>query len=259
MTRTRCAPRVRVMDILLTQKTCDHLWWLRNTQGPIPEPRQTKTEFMARIKQSYRDELAATLRAEDPPSCASIAIVPIERHHCASDDEARALQGQLGGVLGDYDTARQPSLANGRIVCLFAGAMLANDEDQDAYSRLLGPALSEKVLHDYAADVDRRGTRSTVTWAPYGGGNMAQYFNSAFKRDPRGQLVVDAVNTNMEMSVVTLSMSDKHGELVQRTLTAIVQKRPLRPGEQIRLDYGERYRLDLPDAMPPAEATIKQE
>jgi len=238
-TKFSSRPKMREMDekalwdMLHTHFGSDHLY-------PSRRGFNAKKTFIDALLASCRQEMQACIKGEAPPSVQRVQVVEVTAEHCDSPTEAGALQGQYGGVLVDYAKEQQPSLRNGRIVCLFAGAPLSTEEARDAYFAQLGQEVADQAQHDYSARVRQHGTRKKhVDWAPYGGGNMAQYFNSSFNTDGE----VDPERCNACFMPVTFKLQDKEGKERTETMLAVIQYRPIEPGKQIKLDYGEKYKL----------------
>ena len=210
-----------------------------------------KKMFLDALLTSCRQELEACITGKQPPpSVHRVQVVEVTAEQCDSPDEARALQGQYGGVLKDYAEDQQPSLRNGRIVCLFAGARLETEEERDAYFAQLGQEVANRAQHDYSARVRKHGTQKKhVDWAPYGGGNMAQYFNSSFNAEGE----VDPQGCNACFMPVTFKLRDKDGNKRTETMLAVIQYRTIEQDKQIKLDYGEKYKL-AQEASAPMEA-----
>lgn len=262
----RCAPQVTLQGIhfykggaSLTETT---LWQLARQHFPNL-PFQNKDEFITALKRSCKEELTATMQGRPPPSAQQVRIAAISASsQCDSPEEFAALQNQYGGFLTDYAPARQPSLGNGRVVCLFAGARLASDEDDQHYLEQFGQRFGLQALQDYAANIQQYGSRKQelVTWAPYGGGNMGQYFNSSFKPGEQGKLQVDTDKTNALLCPVMVDLTDRHGQARRESMMMVLQNRPIAAGKQIKLDYGSQYTLE---AQPPPSRTsqpvVKQE
>jgi len=183
-----------------------------------------------------------------------------EENQCDSPEEFAALHNQYGGFLTDYAPSSQPSLRNARIVCLFAGARLASDEDDQHYLAQFGQRFGQQALQDYAANARQYGKQGQVTWAPYGGGNMGQYLNSSFKPGNAGKLQVDADKTNAFLCPVIVELTDRQGQARKESMLMVIQDRPLIEGKQIKLDYGDNYMLDAKKSeLPMPSHPVKQE
>ena len=238
----------------VTEMTEDRLWQMLKTHfgndhlysnGP---DKDMKDEFIESLKHACRQELEACIKGEaQPPSSESVKVVPVAAEQCDNLDEAHALAGQYGGVLASYDKNKQPNLRNGRIVCLFAGARLETNEERDAYFGTLGPELAKQAQLHYSVGVRKHGTKKKrVDWAPYGGGNMGQYFNSSFKPDGK----VDPAQCNARFMPVTFELTTRNGSKRRETMMAVIQYREIAEGKQIKLDYGEEYQLHPSEANP---------
>ena len=205
-----------------------------------------KKMFIASLLRSCEQELQACIAGTEPPSARSVKVTPVTADQCDSPEEAQALAGQYGGILQDYAKDKQPSLRNGRIVCLFAGARLETEAERTAYFGQLGAEVASQAQHDYSATVRKHGTKKMVDWAPYGGGNMAQYLNSSFQADG----TVDQERCNACFVPVTFELTKRDGETKRETMMAVIQFREIEQGKQIKLDYGAKYRLEQTGAAP---------
>jgi len=235
----------------VTEMTEDRLWRMLKTHFPNDHlynngaDKDMKEVFIESLKRACRQELEACIKGEAPPSSENVKVVPVTAEQCDNPDEARALAGQYGGVLTSYDKNKQPNLRNGRIVCLFAGARLETDEERDAYFGTLGPELAKQAQLHYSVGVKKYGTKKKrVDWAPYGGGNMGQYFNSSFKPDGK----VDPAQCNACFMPVTFELTTRDGSKRRETMMAVIQYREIEKGKQIKLDYGDEYRLHPSEA-----------
>ena len=208
-----------------------------------------KKMFIESLMHSCEQELQACITGTEPPSARSVKVTPVTANQCDSPEEAQALAGQYGGILQDYAKDKQPSLRNGRIVCLFAGARLETEAERTAYFGQLGAEVASQAQHDYSATVRKHGTKKMVDWAPYGGGNMAQYLNSSFQADG----TVDQERCNACFVPVTFALTKRDGETKRETMMAVIQFREIEEGKQIKLDYGAKYRLE-PSGTAPMEA-----
>ena len=230
----------------------DELWRLLTTNFGKDHPYQArrgtsmKKMFIASLLRSCEQELQACIAGTEPPSARRVKVMPVTAEQCDSPEEAQALAGQYGGILQDYAKDKQPSLRNGRIVCLFAGARLETEAERTAYFGQLGAEVASQAQHDYSATVRKHGTKKMVDWAPYGGGNMAQYLNSSFQADG----TVDQERCNACFVPVTFDLTKRDGETKRETMLAVIQFREIEEGKQIKLDYGAKYRLEPSGAAP---------
>ena len=256
-----CADNVRVVSARFTRRYQDIIWSAELAGGRSGAGQRDKQVALEHLSNSCLAEMRSTLRGDAPPSCGKVEIVTMTESHCDSPEEAAALEGQYGGVLRDAAEPGQHDLRNVGILGLFAGAKLVSQDDIEAYRNCLGAELADKVLASYGFEHRGQGQQQTVTWAPYGGGNMMQYLNAPFKMTLDGKMVVDTDKVNAKFVPVHFSLTDSTGTERTETLLAVVQIRPISAGQQIRLDYGPAYRLDPAPAVPMDQRapTIKQE
>ncbi|MDB5772233.1 MAG: hypothetical protein JWM42_2607 [Burkholderia sp.] len=231
------------------------LWQYAMNDGT---PYHTKALYIEALKRSVMEEVKATIDGRDPPSCQSIAIEPIKnREQCDSLEEYQATKDQLGAFLTNYAKEQQPTLRNARLGCMFAAAKLATDEDDAAYLARTGAEFGLQMLSDYAAGRKVYGKQDQITWAPHGGGNMAQYFNTSFKKktiNGKDVLVCDLEGVTAMLVPITLTLTDKDGVERKESMLGIVITKTIEEGKQPKLDYGPKYKVpcktDRPDAMP---------
>jgi len=261
----RCAPQVALKGIhfyksgaSLSEQT---LWQRAKTNFKNDFPYKTRKLFIEALKRSCEEELKATMQGRQPPSSRAVRIDLItEENQCDSPEEFAALHNQYGGFLTDYASSSQPSLRNARIVCLFAGSRLASEEDSRQYLDQLGAEFGWQALQEYAANARQYGKQGQLAWAPYGGGNMGQYFNSSFQPGNEGKLQVDADRTNAFLCPVMVELTDRHGQARKESMLMVIQDRPIAQGKQIKLDYGDNYVLDAKKSEPPMPShAVKQE
>jgi len=242
----RCDSKVKLHSAHFTLEELDKLWKQMCYSNPKMQGKPTKKVFLSMFRQNLEraccEELKATLRGLAPPSQALLNVVEIQPHHCSTPGEEEALKGQYGVVLSEQGLENQPTLARGRILCLFAGARIATDKEATAYAAEYG----HDSLHDYGAVAKKFGTTVPITYGAYGGGNVAQYFNSAFVASKKNEhLVRDPEGLNASMHRVTFELTNARKEQVSETMLVCVLHRPLKEEEQIRLDYGTKYTIEL--------------
>jgi|GEM_PF-6933940 len=263
----RCSPNVKIKGIHFYKSNSsvineEALWrFMKNFED---HPFKKKAEFIEAITASCLAELEAMRQGQEPPSSRYVKIEEItQESQCDSQEEFKALKNQYGGFLKDYAPSKQPSLGNGKIVCLLAGAKLASIEEDQQYMTSFGTEFRSRILRDYGANVKKYGKREQVAWMPYGGGNMGQYFNSSFKPDAKGKLVVDTEQVNAFFCPVMLDLTDRNGIARKESMLAVVQHRPIVEGKQIKIDYGNKYTLDTGTSQSmktqPVPLAIKQE
>jgi hypothetical protein len=204
----------------------------------------SSAELIGQLSQACQAELRATAISEDPPSSRYIEIRRLALEQCQGEGE-ETLVGEYGGLLRDY--ASQPSLGRGLILGIFAGAWLQDDGDTEVYRKCLGAALADRVLGDYATNVQNRRSRKVTTWAPYGGGNQTQYYNSVFAKNLQGEFKVDEAKTNAVLIPFSVQVLDRHRQERSVNMMMAVQHRAIENGGQIRLNYGAGYSLTMPE------------
>ena len=264
---SRCSPNVEIKGIHFYKSNSSvineaALWrFVKNFKG---HPFKSKDELIKAITASCHEELEAMIKGEEPPSSRHVKIEELtQESQCDSPEEFKALKNQYGGFLKDYTPSNQPSLGNGKIVCLLAGARLASIEEDRQYMTSFGSEFRSRILRDYGANIKKFGKREQMTWVPYGGGNMGQYFNSSFKPDTEGKLVVDTEQVNAFFCPVILDLTDRNGTARKESMYVVVQHRPIAEGRQIKIDYGNKYTLDAGTSQSmksqPVPLAIKQE
>lgn len=257
---TRVAKGVSLKDVQFYKTASlpvseENLWRLAQKDGTTY---RTKTLYIDALKQSVKAEVQATIDGRDPPSTQSLEIRPIEhKDQCDSPEEYQATQHQLGAFLKDYAKERQPTLRNARMACMFAGSRLETDEETILYLARTGTEFGTEMLHDYAAKRNIYGKKDEITWAPHGGGNMAQFFNASLKKGilkDKDFLVCDEKGATAMLLPITLTLTDKDGQEREESMLGIVITKTIADGKQPKLNYGERYKIpckkDEPVAMP---------
>ena len=256
---TRAAPQVAIEDVLLYKATLSQIsegtFWQHAQNDKTPYP--TKALYIAALKRSIMAEVQATIEGREPPSCKSIVIQSIDHpDQCDGLEEYQATKGQYGAFLTNYAKDQQPTLRNARIGCLFAGAKLASDADDVAYLNRTGSEFGLRMLSEYAANRNVYGKKEHITWAPHGGGNMGQYFNTSFKKktiDGEDFLVCDEEKVTAMLAPITLTLTDKEGMERAESMLGIFLTKTIEEGKQPKLDYGADYKIrckgDQPEAM----------
>lgn len=255
-----CSPSVQIHDVSFFKKSKydvneSTLWWLLTNFFP-DHPFKTQNAFIAALKASIRREIGAMLRNEAPPSSQRVSVVKLNAEHCDDDEEAKFLVGQYGVVPADYRPTGQPSIGNGDIVCIFAAAKLTSDEDEKLYQS----SFPASALPSYGANSSKFTGTSSTFWAPYGGGNVAQYLNSSFVTAADGSLKVAADKTNTLLFPVKMTFTDRQGKNRSESMLVLLQIKPVADGKQLKLDYGSDYVL-TPKEKPaiPSPVKIKEE
>jgi len=246
--RRHCHPRVRLVGVRVSNKTCENIL---SNMGPFLS--DSKKRYWDRHRLELADALAeagsedvlASLEGRDPPSKEFIKVVPVTRAHCASEAEAAALAGQSGAIA--QGTPESPFYG------WFAGAKLVSEADFAAYEAYFGAPFAQRILDGFSAEIPRSGTQPRTVFAPFATGADQQYCNSRYL--PSG--VVDKKRVNASLQVGTLTLLNKWGEQVTERLYMVVSHYPLTPGTPILLDYGPRHRFQLSE--PERPLSIKRE
>lgn len=128
---------------------------------------------------------------------------------------------------------------------------------------MFGDQFADRVLAAYAAGRNVYRNKEQIAWAPYGGGNAAQYFNSTFgpAADNENLLVCDKDAVNAQLGSLTVTLTDKDGIERQESMLGIFSTRTVDKGKQPKLDYGPTYTIERHPAarraVKPVERQIK--
>lgn len=237
---TRCAGGVEIKEAKFGNCARERLWQLANADPEFDVSQYgTKTDYLKALRGSAVDAIAATMRGEVPPASRRLKVVRLERHHCETDQEADALEGQFGVVMEDEDPERQPLLRHAAVAGLYAGCRLDSDAARASYAGIFGEELTGRVLGEYALD----GENGKTTWAPYGGGNDMQFINSAFKPEDGGPMRVDEERVHGCFDFVRVRFIDRDGRERREEIPIVVQYRPVPSGKQFLVNYGPDYTL----------------
>jgi len=245
----KCDPRVSILSVTLPGSVHNTIWTSisRGERPSAANESQVRNQHRLSLEQACRAELETTRQGQEPPSARLVKVVKLEEGHCLPQEKA-ALVGQYGAVVPTGG-------AGGQVLGMFAGAKLERPEDYAAYREFLGPGIAERALSDFsAAPSHGRG----ATYAPYGGGNSCQYFNSFFTPRNDGTLRVDHARTNASFHPIAVKLKDKNGAEVTEKMLFCVQHYPLGLMEQVRLDYGPQYVLSE-EGPPLSQAMVKSE
>lgn len=262
-----CAPGVQVLKVELEPKTKDML--IGKLRRNFHDYDITRQNLVSQLIKSCKADFEATLQGNTPPSAARAKVVKLSAAQCLPGEEA--LHGQYGVVPMAYMARAQPSIKNGHIVCIYAGAKvveppLSVDErgpDWPLYEKALG-AQAERLGHEYGTTINRviDGVDEVHSFLPYGGGNMGQFMNTVLapgKGHQDGKLVSDEHNCNALLMPLKVRMLDKDGVEHDEKLYAVVQHKPIEQGGQIRLYYGPEYEMaDNPVALDGREPRTQQ-
>ena len=150
-----------------------------------------------------------------------------------------ALSGQYGlFIRNGIPVERRPTLTNGKIIGLFAGAPLRSDPHRDTHiSRLQNSA----DFDHYAVDIAKSYDSPAVTFSPMEGGNSMAFANTAILANTAGTANprYDDGRINAIFVACDVTMIDKDGRRQQEQVAAIVGLDNLHG--QVYLDYGTRY------------------
>jgi hypothetical protein len=247
---------VKLIDksVQIPKGQLETLFGILRRQFPDSPYARDRAGFAHALEQSVERELKATINGDDPPSTRAAEVRRIKPGECAAGEQA--LAGQWGVFMLNLEPAQQPHIGNGQVLCFFAGAKVIQPMGARRGAEWQGEAEYEQALGDnagryseeYGSVVDSRGGGQVdrIHWKPVGGGNMAQYINTAVMPGSgrhAGKLVSDPEGCHAMLARVNFRMRDRHGQEQRESMNMVVLTKPVPPGGQIRLYYGPDYEL----------------
>lgn len=195
------------------------------------------------LQKNVKSELSRTLlnQAQAQPSCTT-------RQLTASDvlPHERPLIGQHGlFIKSDLSEVDRPTLRNGKILGIYAGARLETEEDYDINKATYG----EEEFDRYSLAA----TINAVTFSPLGGANSMAFANTALDAHSE-QPAYDENRLNTTFIPFSVDMTDREGQFRKEAVLALVAFDNLQ--DQVLIDYGDAY---LNQFSKPHPSPIKQE
>jgi hypothetical protein len=149
----------------------------------------------------------------------------------------QVLIGRYGLNAVEVPPEEQPTLRNGRILGLYLGALVEDDDALADYHRDHPQALA------YEMDVTKR-SGQLVAVSALGAANATAFANTAIKAGTEAP-EYDHARINAVFIPFDLSMTDKDGRRSAQTIMALVALDNLyasdNPDRQVRVDYGDKY------------------
>lgn len=238
----RCHKNVKIKKVELP------LYTMKVMQSYFPQAAAEPDYFAKRLAE-IRAEYEFPLNGEKPPSATKWLPKRLSADECYNPQQARALEGQFGVIPVDH---RQQNV--GGMGPAFAGAMIKTSAQRRQYIE----QTSKAAYDDFAMRVgDPRKSKDVAHFAPYGGGNLAQFLNGQMSsEEPVHFIAVD----------IMVYLTNKYGE--DRCIKAphFFQIAEVPEGKQAILDYDHQcgkdyfYRNTLRPGMSlGAEEPIKTE
>ncbi|VWC50980.1 hypothetical protein BLA23254_07829 [Burkholderia lata] len=211
----RCHPNVKVGNIELPPETKS----IMQHYFPVEA---AKPDYFAKRENEIKAEYEAPLHNKKPPSALQWRPKRLTPKECYSKEQAQALAKTFGVVAIDYDNQNFGGMGPP-----FAGAELKTAAQRRQYIA----QTSKAAFDDFSMRAgDPRNHRELVRFAPYGGGNLAQFMNG--KASPEEQAHFIAVD-------VIVNTTNKYGEPRRVVAPHLFQIALVPKGMQAILDYGD--------------------
>lgn len=141
------------------------------------------------------------------------------------------LIGQYGLFVSANTNPDELGSARGHILGVYMGALLRGDDDHDVVE-----ALQPRYLDYLMQTGDGDGDLRSISAA--GAANGVAFANTALHRNGRGY---DHNRINAEFFGFTVTLTDRHGRAREENIVVLAGNERLRPGDQVRVDYGRDY------------------
>lgn len=213
-----------------------------------PISREKTQVVLAGLKNSVKNEMSRLIRGEK-------LLVPRMTVRVIKDDEVStheaALIGQYGAFIDNkLPSSAQHTLSNGRIIGIYAGAVLEEGIDPEFSD------FSARGSTQYDMNV-----RSNMTMTAHGFANSVAFVNTALKAGTTlEELHYDEDRINAHFVGFRLTMTDKDGKQRHQNIAALVAEDRLynpkfnKSGE-VRVSYGPDYA----EFRNPHEVSVKPE
>lgn len=236
--RFSCHRNVKIGRVELPAETCAIM------QHYFPHEAAEPGYFDKRAAE-IKAEYEAPLNGDLPPSAIRWRPKRLNAKECYSTAQATALAGSFGVVPVDYNEQNV-----GRMGPAFAGALIKTAAQRRQYIAQTNKA----AFDDFSMRAgDPRKPAEVARFAPYGGGNLAQFMNGkATADDPVHFVAVDVV----------VHTVNKYGEPRRVVAPHFFQVAEVPKGKQAILDYGDGayfYDGNRPGMSTGVQQTIKTE
>jgi|GEM_PF-6470177 len=210
-----CHSDVAVLSIYFPMATKKDSWEDRQKNaGEFNEPLATDEDaYMKLQERRLREEIEPTLVGENPPSdkCFRVGFA----------------ENMGKGVYSVSDKTQQPGAR-----MMFGGALLLTKKQRKNYIEKHG----RDAYYQYAVTVEGNRKQRKFVWAPVGGGNDAQFFNTADIG-----VTSDPDKAHFKLRDVVIVMRNRRGQ--KRRIYAAYVDQVRRVRGQGLLYYGPKYRL----------------
>ncbi len=211
----RCHPNVKVKRVELPPETEAIM------RSYFPDAAAKPGYFEARAAE-VKAEYEAPLKGRMPPSALRWKPKRLTAQECYSQTQANALEGAFGVVAVDSNEQNVGGMGPS-----FAGAELKSAAQRRQYIA----QTSKSAFDDFSMRAGNPNIpRELARFAPYGGGNLAQFMNG--KATPEDQAHFIAVD-------VVVHTTNKFGEPRQVIAPHFFQIAHVPKGKQAILDYGD--------------------
>jgi hypothetical protein len=226
----KCAPGVKVVGV-------DIPYYTRAAMRELyPAADEDPAYFDKRIAE-IRREYEAPLNTEKPPLAKQWHIVEaLTREQCYGKAQADALEGQRGVVPADHSKQNVGGMGPA-----YAGSYAKPGKERRAWIKKYG----KKFFNDFTMTVkdpknqkNQSEQKDYVYIAPYGGGNVSQFFNGAASPEDTPHFVAVQVDVYIK---------DKHGTTRKVTMPHLFQIAEVPDGKQALVAYKGDYFQDRPN------------
>lgn len=208
--------------------------------------------LVARIELDVRAEMQRLIRGDepDPPRCFAERYTP--EHNLPACEQVFVDQRQFGLFAHEFAPEERPTLANGKILGLYVGALNRTPTQMREYAQEHpGSSSYEMAVVMATKESSRRGKLTHVKAKPkevcmaaLGAANSIPFANTAL--DPHAaRPTYDHARINAEFVPFDLKIADRTGRLRNETVVALLALENLyvdsNPRRDVRVSYGDKY------------------
>ncbi|WP_301148655.1 glycosyltransferase [Mycobacterium simiae] len=221
-------PRVHVRSVQLGFSVRETQQRLRGLPAPM-------VEALPAVVQAELERLINNSRRGAPPPPPGVTRTEV-RPLTAADVQPH--EHVLIGQYGLFATPQAGTGGQGQILGMYFGALLHGQDDLDR-AEDLHPGASQ-----YMMDADGASSHRVSSYSADGGGNSTAFANTAVLPFRPGQTPApDRGRINAAFVSFRVNLTDNQGNETHEYVPVLVGLDNLRPGDQVLVNYGDRFQL----------------
>jgi hypothetical protein len=255
------AAAVKVTEVLLARGAFSYLEQISKSDEHHRLPRLMRPALTQLKRALQEDVLAEMQRLIEGRPLETLRCQPARLAPTELPPHEQILAGQYGLFALEAAPEERPTLSNGRILCLYMGALLETEEEMLEYRQRHPGSLG------YELDTPRKNSSKLVSVAALGAANSGPFANTALLPDTADP-AYDHGRINALYMGFDVSMFDKDGQPRTERIAAVVALdnlfAPENPTREVRVDYGDAYLVQfgnppVTDLNSDTQGTIKTE